>query len=133
MRTTPRITVVMALAFCLVLTIATTAGAKFTSHNGADLTQTDVVQGSEFNTCGDRISGLIGWGTTLTLEQLGGSLPPEATGPADYEVFRFPPGANPLDYSAVFDPQHRRGPPVRTRGQWHRRGYRAEDPDLHVG
>ena len=104
MRTTPRITVVMALAFCLVLTIATAAGAKFTSHNGADLTQTDVVQGSEFNTCGDRISGLIGWGTTLTLEQLGGSLPPEATGPADYEVFRFPPGANPQDYSAVFDP-----------------------------
>ena len=49
-------------------------------------------------------SGLIGWGTTLTLEQLGGSLPPEATGPADYEVFRFPPGANPQDYSAVFDP-----------------------------
>ena len=104
MRTTPRITVVMALAFCLVLTIATTAGAKFTSHNGADLTQTDVVQGSEFNTCGDRISGLIGWGTTLTLEQLGGSLPPEATGPADYEVFRFPPGANPQDYNAVVDP-----------------------------
>ena len=103
MRTTPRITVVMALAFCLVVTIATTAGAKFTSHNGADLTQTDVVQGSEFNTCGDHISGLIGWGTTLTLDQLGGSLPPEATGPADYEVFQFPPGANPQDYQAVFD------------------------------
>jgi len=103
MRTTPRITIVMALAFCLVLTIATTAGAKFTSHNGADLTQTDVVQGSEFNTCGDHISGLIGWGTTLTLQQLGGSLPPEATGPADYEVFQFPPGADPQDYSAVFD------------------------------
>ena len=92
-----------ALAFCLVLTIASTAGAKFTSHNGEDLTQTDVVQGSEVNTCGHHVSGLIGWGTTLTLEQLGGTLPAVATGPADYEVFRFPPGSNPGDYIAVFD------------------------------
>ena len=91
------------LSSSLLASIATTASAKFTSHNGADVTQTDVVQGSEFNTCGDHISGLIGWGTTLTLEQLGGTLPPEATGPANYEVFRFPPGANPQDYQAVFD------------------------------
>ncbi len=103
MRHTPRITLVLVLSFALVLSVATVAGAKFTSHNGADLTQTDVVQGSEFNTCGDHISGLIGWGTTLTLEQLGGSLPAEATGPANYEVFQFPPGANPQDYQAVFD------------------------------
>lgn len=104
MRRTPRIAVVLSLSLALLVSIATAAGARFTSHNGADLTQTDVVQGSEFNTCGDRISGVIGWGTTLTLEQLGGTLPPEATGPANYEVFQFPPGANPQDYNAVFDP-----------------------------
>ena len=80
------------------------ASARYTLHNSADVTQTDVVNGSEFNTCGNRISGLSGWSSSSTLEQLGGTLPPEATGPASYEVFQFPAGRDPSEFQFVFDP-----------------------------
>ena len=55
------------------------------------MTQTDVVQGSETNTCGDRISGQSGWYSLLAPDQIG-TLPAEAYGSATYEVFAFPPG-----------------------------------------
>ena len=58
-----RITVVIAVV-ALTIGLAPSASAKFTTHNGADVTQTDVVNGDEFNTCGNRISGLAGYGTS---------------------------------------------------------------------
>ena len=96
-------------AFLIVTTLASIAllapgaSARYTLHNSADVTQADVVNGSEFNTCGNRISGRSGWSSFSTLEQLGGTLPPEATGPASYEVFQFPAGRDPSDFQFVFD------------------------------
>ena len=58
-----RITVAIAVV-ALTIGLAPSASAKFTTHNGADVTQTDVVNGDEFNTCGNRISGLAGCGTS---------------------------------------------------------------------
>lgn len=78
------------------------ATARFSLHNGADVTETDVVAGSEANTCGDRIGGRSGWGTTSTLDQLGGVLPPEASGSAKYEVFLFTDGRGPADAQVTF-------------------------------
>ena len=44
-----------------------------------------------------------------------------------------PAGSEPAGLQRGVRPEHGGGPPLRARGRWHRRGYRAEDPDLHVG
>ena len=102
MRTT-KVMGAVAVAAAVVFGMASPASARFSVHNGADVTQTDVVASSEYNTCGDKISGISGWGTTSTLEQLGGSLPPEATGNAKYEVFLFTGGRGPADAQVTFN------------------------------
>ena len=91
-----RITVAIAVV-ALTIGLAPSASAKFTTHNGADVTQTDVVNGDEFNTCGNRISGLAGFGTsTGDLDTTDPAVIDTVTRTTSYEVFQFPAGSTPV-------------------------------------
>ena len=96
-----RITVAIAVV-ALTIGLAPSASAKFTTHNGADVTQTDAVNGDEFNTCGNRISGLAGWGSSSGDLDTSDPLVADAvTRPTPYEVFQFPAGSLPSDYQFI--------------------------------
>jgi hypothetical protein len=100
---------VIVIAVLAVAVVAPGASAKYTLHNDANMTETDVVSGSEFNTCGDHISGRSAW------SNFRGDLvnPPGASSPAKYEVFVFPPGENPSDFEFDFDTATQEGSYVR--------------------
>ena len=99
-----RITVAIAVV-ALTIGLAPSASAKFTSHNGADVTQTDVVNGDEFNTCGNRISGLAGFGTsTGDLDTTDPAVIDTVTRTVKYEVFQFPAGSLPSDFQFIEGP-----------------------------
>ena len=57
------------------------------------------MNGSEFNTCGDHISGRSAWSSFQLVDPVPGS----AFSPARYEVFQFPPGTSPSDYQFNYD------------------------------
>ena len=97
-----RAAAVVVSATLMVGLVASSASAKFTLHNGNDVTQTDVVDGSDLNVCGDRISGLAGWASPQAPDEIG-ALPPAVSSPLTYEVFQFPAGANPALYQFEFD------------------------------
>lgn len=82
--------------------LAPGASARYTLHNGADMTETDVVDGSELNTCGDHISGRSAWSYFLD-QPLDDTQLAAATSPAVYEVFGFPAGSDPFAYQFLFD------------------------------
>ena len=99
-----RITVAIAVV-ALTIGLAPSASAKFTTHNGADVTQTDVVNGDEFNTCGNRISGLAGYGTSSgDLDTTDQAVIDTVTRTVNYEVFQFPAGSTPSDFQFLEDP-----------------------------
>jgi len=81
--------------------LATPASARFTLHNSNDVTETDVVAGSELKTCGDHVSGRIGWSSFSTVGE--GALPDAATSAASYELFVFTNGRGPADASPTFN------------------------------
>jgi hypothetical protein len=95
---------VIVASMLAVALLAPGASAKFTTHNSNDVTQTAVVQGSEDNTCADRIVGDAGWAATpqqLVDPPNNGVIP---TGPTKYEVFLYAAGENVADYQYRFDP-----------------------------
>ena len=111
-----RITVAIAVV-ALTIGLAPSASAKFTTHNGADVTQTDVVNGDEFNTCGNRISGLAGFGTsTGDLDTTDQAVIDTVTRTVSYEVFQFPAGSTPSDYQFIEDPNTFEGSYVKVDG-----------------
>ena len=111
-----RITVAIAVV-ALTIGLAPSASAKFTTHNGADITQTDVVNGDEFNTCGNRISGLAGFGvSTGDLDTTDPAVIDTVTRTTKYEVFQFPAGSLPSDYQFIEDPNTFEGSYVKVDG-----------------
>ena len=84
---------VIVASMLAVALLAPGASAKFTTHTVPPIvTETDTVQGSDLNTCGDHISGRSGWSSAVVYDQ-SNPLPTEATsGTALYEVYSFPAG-----------------------------------------
>lgn len=101
-----RARIIVAIAVvALTVGLVPPASAKFTTHNGADVTQTDVVNGDEFNTCGNRISGLAGYGTSSgNLDTTDQAVIDTVTRTVNYEVFQFPAGSTPSDFQFLEDP-----------------------------
>ncbi len=97
-----RTTFVIMTTVLAVALLAPAASAKFTLHNSADMTETDVVNGSEYNTCGDHISGRSAWSYYQNLPT-SDPLVSGAVSSASYEVFEFPANHLPSDFHSAFD------------------------------
>ena len=88
----------------LTVGLAPSASAKFTSHNGADVTQTDVVNGGEFKPREPHLQSHGFGSSTGDLDTTDQAVIDTVTRTVKYEVFQFPAGSTPSDFQFIEGP-----------------------------